>query len=118
MLEVTDAHNDSYYQWQNGNVNVKHNLFYEVASSTPESVFGLTGIYSAEQENEWAGNFTISENEITNPKIDYASGNYVPEIKIQGDLYDYPVSWFQIVNFKGAFGENNWIAGWTLLAGE
>ena len=115
LLEVADAHNDSYYQWQNGNVNVKHNLFYEVASSTPKSIFRLTGIYSAGQANEWAGNFTISENEITNPKINYTSGNYVPETKIQGDLYDYPVSWFQIVNFKGAFGESNWIEGWTLL---
>lgn len=117
LLEVTDNHNDSYYQWQQGNLVVKHNVFYDVASSTSESIFRLTGIYTVSQENEWANNFNISENEVSDPKIDFEVGNFVPETKIQGDLYEYPVSWFQIVNFKGAFGESNWIEGWTLLAG-
>ena len=115
LLEVTDAQNDSYFQWQNGNVNVQHNVFYEVASSTPESVLRLTGIYNSSQESEWENSFYSSGNEIADPKIDYETGNYVPESKIQGDLYEYPESWFQIVNFKGAFGESNWIEGWTLL---
>ena len=118
LLEVTDAQNDCYYQWQQGNLGVKNNIFYDVASSTPESVFKLTGIFTASQENEWANNFNISKNEITNPNVDYTSGNYIPETKLQGDLYDYPLSWFQIVNFKGAFGESNWIEGWTLLSGN
>lgn len=118
LLEVTDTQNDSYYQWQQGNIGIKHNVFYDVASSTSESIFRLAGIFNGSQENEWAGSFNLSENEITDPKIDYAAGNYVPETKIQGNLYDYPVPWFQIVNFKGAFGESNWIEGWTLLTGN
>jgi hypothetical protein len=27
----------------------------------------------------------------------------------------YTHSWFEQVTFKGAFGSNNWIEGWTLL---
>ncbi len=118
LIEVTDAQNDCYSQWKLGNLGINNNVFYGVASSTPESVFRLTGIYSAGQENEWANNFKVSANDITNPKMNYEAGNYVPETKIQDDLYDYPESWFQIVNFKGALGESNWIEGWTLLSGK
>lgn len=115
VLEVTDAHNDSFYQWQQGNLQVRSNIFYNVASSTPKSIFELTGVYSNEQENEWNSYFNISENKITNPQLAHESGDFIPEEKLQDDLYAYPVSWFQIVNFKGAFGESNWIDGWTLL---
>jgi len=116
QLEVTDAHNDSYYQWQQGNLSVRSNIFYNVASSSPATVFDLTGIYNNEQKNEWSSYFNISENKITDPKIDPENGEFIPEIKLQEDLLEYPVAWFQIVNFKGAFGESNWIDGWTLLA--
>jgi hypothetical protein len=116
LLEVTDAHNDSYYQWQQGNLGVKNNQFYDVAASTASSIFKLSGIYSAEQQNEWESYFTIAENEISDPNIDWPNGIFLPADKIHGDLFSYPVSWFQIVNFKGAFGESNWIKGWTLLS--
>lgn len=115
FLEVTDQHHDSYSQWQNKNLEVKHNLFYEVANSDAESIFQLSGIYTGEMKNEWASSFYSSKNEIENPHINLISNNYVPENKIMGDLAEYPLPWFQIVDFKGAFGESNWIDGWTLL---
>ena len=31
------------------------------------------------------------------------------------DLFPYENSWFEKVTYKGAFGSNNWIEGWTLL---
>jgi hypothetical protein len=40
----------------------------------------------------------------------------VPIPKITGNLSEYPNTWFRRVDFKGAFGEDNWIEGWTLLA--
>lgn len=116
LLEVTDSRHDSYTQWKQGNLEVKNNLFYKIASDTPASVFTLTGIYSDEQQNEWASYFTASKNEISNPNMDWKNGDYMPNPKIQGELAPYPDSWFQPVNFKGAFGESNWIEGWTLLA--
>lgn len=116
FLEVTDQHHDSYSQWQNKNLGVKNNLFYEVANSNDTSIFKLSGIYTSEMENDWIANFYNSENEINDPKIDCKSGDYVPEEKIKGDLLDYPLPWFQIVDFKGAFGESDWIEEWTLLS--
>jgi hypothetical protein len=40
----------------------------------------------------------------------------MPNPKITGNLSEYPNNWFQRVDFKGAFGEDNWIEGWTKLA--
>lgn len=116
LVEVTDQQHDSYTQWKNGKLGVKNNVFFDVAASTPESIFKLTGLYTPEMENEWAADFNTSNNEITDPKIDLSSGSYVPEEKVKGDQLDYPLPWFQIVDFKGAFGEDDWIQGWTLLA--
>jgi hypothetical protein len=116
LLEVTDSKNDSYTQWKQGNLAIKNNLFYKVASDTPATIFTLTGIYSADQRIEWASNFTLSKNEISNPNMDWENGDYIPNPKIQGEMAAYPDPWFQPVNFKGAFGESNWIEGWTLLA--
>lgn len=116
MLEVTDAHNDSYHQWQQGNLGIRSNIFHDIAGSTPSTIFELTGIYDPDQLSEWQGYFYTAKNEILDPKINWKDGNYIPEEKIQGEMAEYPTSWFQIVNFKGAFGESDWIKGWTLLS--
>ncbi len=115
-LEITDAQHDSYAQWLQGKLAVKNNIFYDVAASTPATVFTLTGFYTAEQQTLWANSFVTSKNEFTNPNMDWENGDFVPVPKIQGNMAEYPGSWFQAVNFKGAFGESNWIEGWTLLA--
>jgi hypothetical protein len=117
-LEVTDQRHDSYYQWKIGKLGVKNNLFYDVSDNTPEGIFKLTGFYTPEMQNEWAATFNTSKNEIKDPKIYPESGSYMPEEKIKGDLLQYPLPWFQIVDFKGAFGEDDWIQDWTLLAEE
>ncbi len=114
-LQITDKANDSYNQWQEGRLGVKNNIFFEVGNSSAESIFELNGVYSIEEKNAWVNSFNISGNEIKNPKIDWQNLNFVPKEKLKGNLFGYPVSWFQIVDFKGAFGEDNWIEGWTLL---
>lgn len=115
LLEVTDAQHDSYAQWLQGKLNVKNNVFYDVATSTPETVFKLTGIYTAKQQQLWSNSFFTSKNEFTNPNMDWENGDYIPVPKLQGNMAEYPDAWFQPVNFKGAFGESNWIESWTLI---
>lgn len=116
VLEVTDSANDSYSQWRNGKLDIRNNLFYNVVAQESITPFKLKGVYSTEMANEWAAYFSSAQNEIGSPGIDLESGNYIPNPKITGNLSDYPNSWFQRVNFKGAFGEDNWIEEWTLLA--
>jgi len=116
LLEVTDAQHDSYAQWLQGKLAVKNNVFYNVAASTPATVFALTGFYTINQKTLWANSFFTSKNEFTNPNMDWENGDYIPVPKIQGSLAEYPDPWFQSVNFKGAFGESDWIDGWTLIS--
>jgi hypothetical protein len=116
LLEVTDSRNDSYAQWLQGKLVVGNNVFYKVAASTPSSIFTLIGVYTIEQQNAWAADFNESGNVISNPNIDWESGDFIPKPKVQGNLMEYPDQWFQVVNFKGAFGESDWIEGWTLLS--
>lgn len=115
-LEATNGQNDSFSQWKNGKLDVRNNLFYRVAEESGQPIFKLFGVFTQQMENEWAAWFTQAENETGNPGIDLESGNYVLNPKITGNLSEYPNSWFQRVDFKGAFGEDNWIEGWTLLA--
>jgi hypothetical protein len=116
LLEVTDGKNDSFSQWKNGKLDIRNNLFYNVAEENGKPIFKLTGVFTQEMKNEWAAYFDAGQNESGNPGIDIESGNFVPNPKITGNLSEYPNSWFQRVDFKGAFGEDNWIEGWTLLA--
>jgi hypothetical protein len=115
-MEVTDQLHDSYNQWMNGKLAVRNTIFHRVASDTPESIFRLTGVFTEAMKNEWVNDFHIAQNEISNPEIDYSANTFVPEHKIKGELCDTPSPWFQMVDFKGAFGEDNWIEGWTLLS--
>jgi hypothetical protein len=116
LLQATEGNNDSFSQWKNGKLDIRNNLFYNVSETNGEPVFKLTGVFSSEMANEWAAWFTGGQNETGNPGIDPEVGNFVPTPKITGNLSDYPNSWFQQVDFKGAFGEDNWIEGWTKLA--
>lgn len=114
-VEATDLAHDSYTQWQTGKLGFFNNVFFDVADSTPGTIFELSGIYTETQRQGWIGHFAHGNNEILDPRIDYANGYYFPEDEIEGNMAVAPASWFQIVDFKGAFGESNWIEGWTLL---
>ena len=114
VLEVTDLEHDSFGQWKTGDLSIKNNLFYNVGDK--DDVFQLSGFVTEPNKNEWNNYFNVAQNSFENPEIDWENRNYVPPQEIEGDLHTYPYSWFQIVDFKGAFGESNWIEGWTLLA--
>jgi hypothetical protein len=64
--------------------------------------------------------FTDSQSEIA----DYGIGRIDSRFKVSsdsldfGDLAAYPDTWFDPVTFKGAFKDQNWILGWTLLYEE
>ena len=116
VLEVTDGSNDSYSQWKNGKLDIRNNLFFQVPHSGNQSIFRLSGIYTPDMEQEWAIYFDEAMNATGDPGIDIQSGHFIPSPKIAGKFSDYTDSWFQQVDFKGAFGEDNWIEGWTLLA--
>ena len=114
-VEATDRVHDSFHQWQTGRLSILNNLFFNVAGSTPATILELSGVYEESQLLDWNSHFSAAKNIIADPRIDYLAGKFLPETEIKGDMAIVPASWFQIVDFKGAFGESNWIEGWTLL---
>jgi len=115
IIEATNLIHDSFNQFQNLNLAFKNNLFYAVGGSTPHSIFEIFGNFGPNEMARWQNHFLQGNNLIADPKIDYQNRKFSPEQKIKGDFAPVPSSWFQIVDFKGAFGESNWIEGWTLL---
>ena len=111
--ESTNMTLDSYSQWQEGKLALISNLFYEINNP---AIFELNGIYSPNQLSSWQSHFQNGQNNIGDPKINHVQGNYLPEQKLKGNLAPVPNTWFQNVDFRGAFGESNWIDGWTLLS--
>lgn len=116
ILNVTDQNNDSFSQWKNGKLEIRNNLFYQVAVSGNQPIFKLSGVFTPKMATEWDNYFQVAQNEIGNPNIHPQLVDFVPDPKVKGNMYEYPSTWFQRVDFKGAFGEDNWIEGWTLLA--
>ena len=115
-LEATNLSNDAYSQWTNGNLTVSNNHFFDVAENNPSAVFLLSGFFTPTEQLQWSNSFTPSGNLINNPLIDPENFRFKPAEKIRGPLTSPPSPWFQITDFRGAFGESNWLNGWTKLS--
>ncbi len=113
IAESTNMTLDSYSQWQQGKLAIINNLFFEINNP---SIFELSGIFDPSQLNAWQSHFQNGQNILADPQIDYNQGNFVPMQELKGNLAPIPDNWFQNVDFRGAFGESNWINGWTLLS--
>lgn len=115
-VESANYEFDSFNQWKKGNLSLLNNVFYQVAGSSPETIFELSGVFNQQQRNQWISHFVEGKNLIEDPNIDLTNLNFVPDPKLKGHLSGYPSTWFQVTDFKGAFGESNWIKDWTLMA--
>lgn len=115
-LEATNLNNDAFSQWTSNHLSVTHNLFHQVATTTPGSQFTLSGFFTPAELQQWNSSFSSSGNLIADPLIDPGNFRFRPAEKIRGTLTPLPHSWFQVVDFKGAFGESDWLSGWTKLS--
>jgi len=115
-LENSDHPFDSYNLWTTGNLSLTHNIFYRIGATTTNSPFSLSGYYTSTELQQWQSYFQDAGNSTADPLIDISANYFVPLHKIKGTLTPYPDPWFQTVDFKGAFGESNWIDGWSRLS--
>lgn len=116
---ATDAQ-DSFKQFEDGNLKVENCIFWNIADNTPESaLLAKTDKDKATAEEIDAANALIAEywttsgNSIADPGV--SDSNPVPTGDVSGAVA--PVdSWFTNVSYKGAFDPNgeNWAKGWTL----
>jgi hypothetical protein len=112
---------DSYHQFEIENLQIRNNVFYEVAENIEEdvfNVFAVDGVNDSSQNDIFKSYFEEANNIIADPGIIYEDGSLdpIPGQNVFNNLADYPDPWFEQVNYKGAFYTYNWASGWTLLS--
>jgi hypothetical protein len=105
---------DSYKQFQNGNLKIEDNVFYNIAGQTDTSnpnKFLYAGKDGGDTQNTVLATYFTQHNIVANPKV--SKTNPVPA-NVQNANHEYTDSWFDSVDYAGAFGTENWAKGWTL----
>lgn len=108
---------DSYHLFQDGNLSLKNNIFYPVQED-------LSLIYCYDNLNT---DFSV-ENGILADSLSAWSNVFGNPLNYNGEglpllpsttqfieLAPYDSDWYERVTYKGGFGSENWIEGWTLL---
>ncbi len=119
-----DAHNMvacSYKMFEEGNVRIQNNVFYDVAGQTDENAYDAANLFKvnvpdgvtipAEKLSAWNLAFAGNNNIVVNPGVN--AENPVPSNPQMSNLASYPAG-LDAVPYKGAFENSNWAAGWTL----
>lgn len=115
-IENLSEEQDSYKQFVDGNLTLESNVFWNVADGTGESIFRISGPGSSIADSTaaveaFAAYFSTANNSVADPGISIT--NPVPATPQTDNLAPYSDSWFTSVSYKGAFGSENWAAGWT-----
>lgn len=116
-IRYTDKLGDSYSLFESGRLSLNNNIFYPAENQVP-----LFFCYSDMGEDLSEQNLTLSDSlaswqtSYEDPGISAEDGyTLLPPGTEFENLAPYSNGWFEEVTYKGAFGSNNWIEGWTLL---
>ncbi len=119
-IEYIEGSDNSYMQFESGNLEISHNIFWNVADGTGSGIFAVVPAKDSYTvpvgyEEAFDSHFTSAGNEISDPGV--SAENPVPTNNVGGNMAVYPGDWFMEVSYKGAFDPNgiNWAKGWTLL---
>jgi hypothetical protein len=115
-IENLEEAQDSYKQFTDGNLSLENNIFWAVSDGTAEGLFKISGSGASPADSlaaveAFAAYFEDAGNAVANPEV--SKYNPVPSNAQTDNLAPYSDSWFEVVNYKGAFGSDNWAAGWT-----
>lgn len=136
--EILGSSDDSYKQYQDGNLKLENNIFWNVAGNSADNVFTISaakfsGISLSDStmivdaaKADFSGYFATANNEVSDPL--FASISWIndemldPRPSNQGPAYQnlaaYPNDgFFEAVDYKGAFSNSTdlWATGWTLM---
>lgn len=123
FTEYTGTFQDSYIQYTIGNLKITNNIFWEVGQNIADSVFHTLPTPGTDHflaDSLWRRHFHDGNNMIRNPGIIVTGNEYslFPIIDTHENMAPYPDSWFEDVNYKGAFGNTDWTQGWSFLSRE
>jgi hypothetical protein len=123
LVEKTSSEQDAYKQIERGNLAFENNIYWNVSENDSLTIFQIAadqGIDISGPSEFLKTYFTTGLNEIDH----YGIGRSGESIMIRPNRSEFPNmksyqdSWFEPVDFKGAFLNQNWILGWTLLYEE
>ena len=117
-IRYTNLPGDSYTLFENGRLALNNNILFP--AEYPDSLlfcYSELGDDVSHQNAILADSLAAWQNTHEDPGISADSDGYslLPPSTEFEDLAPYTHSWFEKVTYKGAFGSNNWIEGWTLL---
>jgi hypothetical protein len=119
-ISNSGASGDAYSMFENGSLTLDNNEFYDPHDS-------LLNIYCYNEVNDpfltenaiLADSLEQWNNFFSNPLgLNGARLQLLPQSTVFEALADFNSKWYEQVPYKGAFGSENWIEGWTLLWAE
>lgn len=112
--EYIDGSTDSYSQWRRDLLKIESNIFYNIANNNEDDMFQLYGNQNEEASDLWSAYFHEGNNQMMDLGLSLEGEiSLTPDVPT-GDML-YPLDdWFEITNYKGAFGTYDWTAGWTI----
>lgn len=119
-IQYKASGNSCFDQWENGNIQLKNNIFWDVADNMANDIFNVyaeSGVNVDTQNDLFKSYFGEAENTVSDPGIEITENTYyiLPTGNITDNLSPVPDTWFSNVEYKGAFLYDNWARNWTLL---
>jgi hypothetical protein len=113
----------SYTRFGAEDLTLKNNIFYQINADpifVVSAADDVDPLVAEEANSIVAAYFTTATNEVYDPGFTVTSSvfNIIPTNDVSANMGTVPVdSFFQSVNYKGAFEPgNNWAEGWTLVS--
>ncbi|MEZ5083545.1 MAG: hypothetical protein R2750_08855 [Bacteroidales bacterium] len=119
-IQYKEIGNSCFNQFENGNILIKNNMFWDVAENVANDIFYVyaeSGVNVDTQNDLFKSYFGEAENTVSDPGIEITENTYyiLPTGNITDNLSPVPDTWFSNVEYKGAFLYDNWARNWTLL---
>jgi hypothetical protein len=117
QIRYTESIGDSWSLFESGRLVLRSDILYPDADAEqPYRAYSELGEDLSTQNEVLADSSVAWLTDFSDPGISAGeSYNLLPPSTEFENLAPYLYDWFEQVTFKGAFGSNNWIEGWTLL---
>jgi hypothetical protein len=119
-IQYKENYDNCYTQFENENLQITNNIFWDVADNIALNIFNVyaeEGVDVTNQNENFKSYFADAENIVSDPGIEITANCYyiLPTGNISDNLAEYPDTWFNQVDYKGAFLYDNWARNWTLI---
>lgn len=108
---------DPYSLFENGLMGIFNNIF-SIENEDASPIYCYDGIGSSfTAEDQLLADSLITWHNIKDHLLSQAGGIYqiLPSTTVFENMAPYDNPWYEVVGYKGAFGSDNWLEGWTLI---